>query len=41
VLVCHSRRDTLAALLALLPELHREGIRAVTVEEMLPAAKKG
>jgi polysaccharide deacetylase 2 family uncharacterized protein YibQ len=41
VLVCHSRRDTLAALLAMLPELQREGIRAVTVEEMLAAAKKG
>jgi polysaccharide deacetylase 2 family uncharacterized protein YibQ len=41
VLVCHSRRDTLAALLAMLPELRREGIRAVTVEEMLAAARKG
>lgn len=41
VLVCHSRRDTLAALLGMLPELRREGVRAVTVEEMLAAAKKG
>jgi polysaccharide deacetylase 2 family uncharacterized protein YibQ len=41
VLVCHSRRDTLAALLGMLPELRRQGIRAVTVEEFLAAAKKG
>ena len=37
VLICHSRRETLAALLGMLPELRREGIRAVTVEEMLVA----
>jgi polysaccharide deacetylase 2 family uncharacterized protein YibQ len=41
VLLCHSRRDTLAALLGMLPDLRREGIRAVTVEEMLAAARKG
>lgn len=37
VLVCHSRRETLAALLGMLPDLRREGIRAVTVEELLAA----
>jgi len=37
VLICHSRRETLAALLGMLPDLRREGIRAVTIEELLMA----
>ena len=37
VLLCHSRRETRKALLELLPQLRREGIRAVTVEELLAA----
>jgi hypothetical protein len=37
VLLCHSRRETLAALLGMLPDLRREGVRAVTAEEMLQA----
>jgi polysaccharide deacetylase 2 family uncharacterized protein YibQ len=37
VLLCHSRRETRKALLELLPQLRREGIRPVTVEEMLAA----
>jgi hypothetical protein len=37
VLLCHSRRETREALLGLLPDLRREGIRAVTVEEMILA----
>lgn len=41
VLICHSRRETLAALLGMLPDLRREGIRAVTVEELLARAPKG
>ena len=40
VLICHSRRETLAALLGMLPDLRREGIRAVTVEELLARAPK-
>ena len=35
VLLCHSRRETRQALLELLPQLRREGIRPVTVEELL------
>jgi uncharacterized protein len=35
VLLCQSRRETHKALLELLPQLHREGIRAVTVEDLL------
>jgi hypothetical protein len=35
VLLCHARRETRKALLELLPQLRREGIRAVTVEELL------
>ena len=35
VLLCHSRRETRKILLELLPQLRREGIRAVTVEELL------
>jgi polysaccharide deacetylase 2 family uncharacterized protein YibQ len=37
ILLCHSRRETRKALLELLPQLRREGIRAVTVEELLAA----
>ena len=37
VLLSHARRETRKALLELLPQLRREGIRAVTVEELLPA----
>jgi len=35
VLLCHARRETRNALLELLPQLRREGIRPVTVEELL------
>jgi polysaccharide deacetylase 2 family uncharacterized protein YibQ len=35
VIVCHSRRETRKALLELLPGLRAEGIRPVTVEELL------
>lgn len=35
ILLCHSRRETHTALLELLPQLRREGIRPVTVEELL------
>jgi polysaccharide deacetylase 2 family uncharacterized protein YibQ len=37
VLLCHARRETRKALLELLPQLRREGIRPVTVEELLMA----
>ena len=35
VLLCHARRETRKALLELLPQLRKEGIRPVTVEELL------
>lgn len=35
VLLCHARRETRMALLELLPQLRREGIRPVTVEELV------
>jgi len=35
ILLCHPRRETRKALLELLPQLRREGIRPVTVEELL------
>ena len=35
VLLCHARRETHKALLELLPQLRKEGIRPVTVEELL------
>ena len=35
VVLCHARRETRKALLELLPQLRREGIRAVPVEELL------
>jgi hypothetical protein len=37
VLLCHARRETRKALLELLPQLRKEGIRAVAVEELLVA----
>lgn len=37
VLMCHSRRETRKALIELLPQLRTEGIRPVTVEELLVA----
>ncbi|MDD5762095.1 MAG: divergent polysaccharide deacetylase family protein [bacterium] len=37
VLLCHARRETRKALLELLPQLRKEGIRAVAVEELLTA----
>ena len=37
VLLCHSRRETRKTLLELLPQLRKEGIRPVTVEELLVA----
>lgn len=40
VLLCHSRRETRNALLELLPQLRKEGIRPVTVEELLAKAAK-
>ncbi len=41
VLLCHSRRETRKALLELIPQLRREGIRPVTVEELLVASRPG
>ena len=35
VVLCHARRETRKALLELLPQLRKEGIRPVTVEELL------
>ena len=35
VLLCHARRETRKALLDLLPQLRTEGIRPVTIEELL------
>ena len=37
VLLCHARRETRKVLLDLLPQLRTEGIRPVTVEELLSA----
>ncbi|HEY5460455.1 MAG TPA: divergent polysaccharide deacetylase family protein [Deferrimonas sp.] len=37
ILLCHPRRETRKALLELLPQLRREGIRPVTVQELLVA----
>ncbi len=44
ILLCHARRETRMALLEMLPQLRTEGIRPVTVEELLaspanPAAR--
>jgi uncharacterized protein len=41
VLLCHSRGETRKVLLELLPQLRREGIRAVTVEELLSTRRPG
>ena len=41
ILMCHSRRETRKALLELLPQLRREGIRPVTVEELLSNRRPG
>lgn len=41
VLLCHSRRETRKALLELIPQLRREGIRPVTVEELLVTRRPG
>lgn len=41
ILMCHPRRETRKALLELLPQLRREGIRPVTVEELLPTRRPG
>ena len=41
VLVCHSRRETLNALLGLLPSLRKDGIRPVTVPELLEESLPG
>ena len=40
ILLCHARRETRKALLELLPQLHTEGIRPVTVEELLASTAK-
>jgi hypothetical protein len=40
VLLCHARRETRKALLELLPQLRKEGIRPVTVEELLAQPAK-
>ena len=41
ILLCHSRRETRTTLLELIPQLRREGIRPVTVEELLVARRPG
>ena len=41
ILLCHPRRETRKVLLELLPQLRREGIRAVTVEELLSTRRPG
>lgn len=41
VLLCHSRRETRKALLELIPQLRREGIRPVTIEELLASRRSG
>ncbi len=40
VLLCHARRETRKALLELIPQLRTEGIRPVTVEELLAQAPR-
>jgi polysaccharide deacetylase 2 family uncharacterized protein YibQ len=40
VLLCHARRETRKALLELLPQLRKEGIRPVAVEELLAHPSK-
>ena len=41
VLLCHSRRETRKVLLELIPQLRREGIKPVTVEELLVTRRPG
>jgi polysaccharide deacetylase 2 family uncharacterized protein YibQ len=41
ILLCHPRRETREALLELLPQLRRDGIRAVTVEELISTRRPG
>ncbi len=41
VLVCHSRMETLKFLLAMSPDLRKEGVRAVTVQELLAEPRNG
>jgi polysaccharide deacetylase 2 family uncharacterized protein YibQ len=41
VLVCHPRRETLKAMREMLPDLKKEGIRPVTIQEMLAAPANG
>jgi len=41
VLLCHSRRETLSALLEMLPDLRRQGVRVVTIEELLSGTPRG
>jgi len=41
VLLCHARRETRKVLLELLPQLRREGIHPVTVEELLSTRPPG
>jgi polysaccharide deacetylase 2 family uncharacterized protein YibQ len=41
VLICHSRRETLKAMLEMVPDLRKEGIRPVTIQEMLVAPANG
>jgi polysaccharide deacetylase 2 family uncharacterized protein YibQ len=41
VLICHSRRETLKAMREMIPDLRKEGIRPVTIQEMLVAPASG
>jgi hypothetical protein len=41
VLLCHARRETHKILLELIPQLRREGIRPVTVEELMSIRRPG
>ncbi len=41
VLVCHSRRETLKAMREMIPDLKKEGILPVTIQEMLASPANG
>jgi polysaccharide deacetylase 2 family uncharacterized protein YibQ len=41
VLLCHSRRETRKALLEMIPDLRKEGVRPVTVQELLAEPRNG
>lgn len=41
VLICHSRPETYKAVIEMLPDLRKEGIRTVTVQELLADPQKG